>query len=146
MHREIHGEKFVDDRGSVFTANTFNLVTAGIQRMYMVENHKAGTVRAWHAHMHEKKWVTVLSGAAVIGIVKIDNFLIPDESASIERYVLDGEHPKIIYIPNGYANGAMNLTDDTRIMYFSDKTVQESIKDDHRYPPRYWDCWEVIER
>lgn len=144
--KEFEGDRYTDDRGYITAINSFNPTLLGVQRIYRVRNHKVGTVRAWHAHAHERKWVTALTGAAVIGIVELDDLARASQNLSIARYVLSGDQPKILMIPAGCANGAMNLTEDTELMYFSDKNLQESTKDDYRYPPRYWDCWEVIER
>ena len=51
----IEGGLAVDDRGIVSFVNDFDF--AGVKRFYMVSNHKAGFVRAWHAHKHEAKYV-----------------------------------------------------------------------------------------
>jgi len=63
----IKGGIAVDDRGSLRFVNDFDF--AGIRRFYMVENHAAGFVRAWHGHRHEAKFVYVVSGAALITAV-----------------------------------------------------------------------------
>ena len=44
----IAGGLAVDDRGAVGFVNEFDF--AGVQRFYTVKNHRAGMVRAWHAH------------------------------------------------------------------------------------------------
>jgi dTDP-4-dehydrorhamnose 3,5-epimerase len=51
-----------------------------------------------------------------------------------------------MYIPPGYANGAMTLTEDTRIMYFSTATLEESKTDDYRFSYDYWSIWGVERR
>jgi dTDP-4-dehydrorhamnose 3,5-epimerase len=52
----------------------------------------------------------------------------------------------VLYIPPGYANGAMTLTSDTMIQYFSTATLEESKGDDIRFDARLWDPWQVEER
>jgi dTDP-4-dehydrorhamnose 3,5-epimerase len=52
----------------------------------------------------------------------------------------------VFYIPAGYANGFMPLTEDALLVLFSTATLEESRGDDVRYDSRYWDIWEVIER
>jgi len=47
----------------------------------------------------------------------------------------------LIYVPPGYANGAMNVTNDSEIMYFSNLSLEESAKDDIRFKSNYWDPW-----
>jgi dTDP-4-dehydrorhamnose 3,5-epimerase len=49
-------------------------------------------------------------------------------------------------VPAGYANGAMSLLPGTKIVYFSDASLEGSVDDDFRYPARYWDPWQVAER
>lgn len=144
--KKYEGSKAIDDRGSLSFINGFNPFEESIKRFYIVKNHRSGFVRAWHAHEFEKKWVTVTNGAAIIGVVKIDNWVNPNKNADVQRFVLSGDKPEILYIPNGYANGFMPLTDDTKLMFFSDKLVEESVEDDYRFPAHYWDPWKVEER
>ena len=143
---DIEGKKFTDDRGTLFTINGFNPMDSWVKRFYIVENHKAGTVRAWHGHKKEDKWVTVVRGAAVIGIVGIDDWDNPSKDVPVTRVVLSADSPKVIQIPCGCANGAMSLTDDTMIMYFSEEYLEDCKDDDYRFPARYWDIWEIEER
>jgi dTDP-4-dehydrorhamnose 3,5-epimerase len=142
--RIIEGGLGVDDRGEVAFVNDFHF--EGVKRFYMVSNHQAGFVRAWHAHRREAKYVTVVQGTAIVAAVAIDNWEHPSKSASVNRYVLSAQKPAVLYIPPGYANGFMSLTSDTKLMFFSTSTVEESRNDDVRYDARYWDVWQVIER
>jgi dTDP-4-dehydrorhamnose 3,5-epimerase-like enzyme len=140
----IEGALAVDDRGSVSFVNGFDF--AGVKRFYLVTNHRAGFVRAWHAHRREAKYVTVTRGAAVIGAVKVDNWESPSRNLEVDRYVLSAQKPAVLYIPAGYANGFMSLTEDATLMFFSTSTLEESRGDDIRYDSRHWDIWEVVER
>lgn len=142
--RLIDGGLGVDDRGSVAFVNGFDF--AGVRRFYVVSNHRRGFVRAWHAHRNEAKYASVLSGAAVVGAVLIDNWDAPSKAAEVHRFVLSAEKPAVLFIPRGYANGFMSLTDDTKIAFFSTATVDESRGDDVRYDARHWDIWTVAER
>jgi dTDP-4-dehydrorhamnose 3,5-epimerase-like enzyme len=142
--RLISGGLVVDDRGEVGFVNDFNF--ASVQRFYTVANHRANFVRAWHAHRRESKYVTVLQGAAVIGAVKIDDWQNPSRDSEVYRYVLSSRKPSVLYVPAGYANGFMSLTEDAILVFFSTASLEESRHDDVRYDPRYWDIWEVVER
>jgi len=142
--RLLEGGLAVDDRGAVGFVNDFDF--SGVNRFYTVTNHRAGFVRAWHAHRHEAKYVTVLQGAAIIGAVKIDDWENPSQESEVYRYVLSSSKPAVVYIPAGYANGFMSLTKDALLVFFSTATLEESRGDDVRYDARYWDIWEVIER
>lgn len=140
----IEGGLAVDDRGEVGFVNDFNF--AGVKRFYWVGNHGARFIRAWHAHRHEGKYITVVQGSALIGAVEIDNWDNPSKDKKVSRYVLSARKPSILYIPPGYANGFMSLTEDARLVIFSTSTLGESQHDDVRYPTRYWDIWTVSER
>jgi dTDP-4-dehydrorhamnose 3,5-epimerase-like enzyme len=133
-----------DDRGRVYFANDFDLREC--RRMYIVENFATGTVRAWHAHRHERKWVMALTGAALACCVVIDDWETPSKDAEVHRFTLDAEHPALLAVPAGYANGAMTLLPGTKLIYFSDASLDDSLGDDIRYPARYWDPWHVAER
>lgn len=140
----IEGGLSVDDRGRLAFVNGFSF--EGVKRFYVVTNHRAGFIRAWHAHRREGKYVTVPCGAAVLGAVAIDDWEKPSKSAKIYRYVLSEQKPSVMFIPPGYANGAMSLTAETRIIYFSTASIEDSQNDDVRYDSRYWDIWQVVER
>ena len=142
--RLIQGALAVDDRGSVSFVNDFDF--AGVKRFYIVANHRTGFVRAWHAHRKESKYVAVTRGAALVGAVKVDNWDDPSPDARVHRHVLSAQNPSVLYIPAGYANGFMSLTDDATLIFFSTSTIEESRQDDVRYYSRLWDIWEVIER
>jgi dTDP-4-dehydrorhamnose 3,5-epimerase len=145
MEPVLHnGGLAVDDRGAVGFVNGFDF--AGVKRFYTVRNHRSGFVRAWHAHRREAKYVTVVSGAALVGAVCIDDWEKPSRSLPVGRHVLSAEQPKVLFIPAGYANGFMSLTDDTRLMFFSTSTLDESKNDDIRYDARHWDIWTIEER
>jgi dTDP-4-dehydrorhamnose 3,5-epimerase len=140
----VKGDLAVDDRGEVGFVNDFDF--AGVKRFYTVKNHRRGFIRAWHAHRREAKYVTVLEGAAVVGVVKIENFEKPAADAPVTRYVLSAKRPTVLYIPPGHANGFMSLTDDARLIFYSTSTLAESQRDDVRYDAHLWDIWKVEER
>jgi dTDP-4-dehydrorhamnose 3,5-epimerase-like enzyme len=140
----IRGGAATDDRGRVYFVNDFD--PSACRRMYVVENFGVGTVRAWHAHRHERKWVLAISGAAVACAVAIDDWETPSKDAEVHRFTLDADHPSVLEVPAGYANGAMALVAGTRLLYFSDASLDQSLGDDYRYPARYWDPWGIVER
>jgi dTDP-4-dehydrorhamnose 3,5-epimerase-like enzyme len=142
--RLIKGNFVVDDRGGVGFVNDFNF--ADVKRFYWLTNHAAGFVRAWHAHKNEAKFVTVVQGTALAAAVKIDDWETPSKDSEVMRFTLSAQSPSVLYIPAGYGNGAMSLTADAKIMYFSTATIEDSTGDDFRYPARYWDVWNVEER
>lgn len=140
----FNGGLAVDDRGQVSFVNDFNF--ENVKRFYIVSNHKQGFIRAWHGHKNESKYLSVISGTALIGAVKIDNWEKPSKDLKPDRFVLTEKKPQVLYIPKGYANGFKTLTADTRIIFYSTSNLEESLNDDFRFDSRYWDIWEIIER
>jgi dTDP-4-dehydrorhamnose 3,5-epimerase-like enzyme len=142
--RLIGGGSATDDRGTLRFVNEIDL--SAVRRFYVVSNHRAGMVRAWHGHQREGKYVTVLQGAAVVAAVHVADWTKPDPKARVHRFVLSANSPSVLFIPPGYANGAMSLTADALIQYFSTATLDESKGDDIRFDARFWNPWQVEER
>lgn len=142
--RLIPGGRASDDRGTLKFVNDFDVSKA--RRFYVVTNHRSGFIRAWHGHEREGKYVTVLQGAAIVAAVRVDDWKKPDPGARVHRYVLSEGNPSVLFIPPGYANGAMTLTDDAILQYFSTSTLEESKGDDIRFPAHLWDPWSIEER
>jgi dTDP-4-dehydrorhamnose 3,5-epimerase len=167
----IDGGLAVDERGIVRFVNDFDFVKCGIRRMYSLENHEVGYVRAWHGHEREAKFTTVTKGIAMIGIAPLElfykkeileeDFRVDSDGYLVENwkyrrnpesprtdarhFILSSLRPQILYIPPGYANGFKALVPDTQIIHFSTVTIEEAGKDDLRWP---WDAfgeefWEV---
>ena len=76
----MRGGIAVDDRGSLSFVNDFAF--HNVRRFYVVSNHRAGFVRAWHAHRREAKYVTVVQGSAVVCAVAIDDWDFPTDRAA----------------------------------------------------------------
>lgn len=138
------GGAFPDDRGTLKCVNS--CVFPNVKRFYLVENWEPYFIRAWHGHKLEGKYVTVVSGAAVIAAVKVDNWENPSADLPVQRYVLSAERPQVLFIPAGYANGSMTLAPGTKIMYFSTTTWEESKGDDYRFPHLKWNPWKIESR
>lgn len=144
----INGGFAVDDRGWINFANDFNFSEYGVKRFYQVQNFSTSTIRAWHAHKNEAKFVYVAEGSAIFGAVKLDNFDTPSKDLEINRFILSEKNPEVLFIPPGYANGFRALEKETRVIFFSTNTLKESQKDDYRFPADYWgeEFWEVKNR
>ena len=128
----FNGGVSVDDRGSVRFVNDFNF--EGVKRFYQVENHSRGFIRAWHGHKKEGKYVYVTNGSALVGIVNM-------ETEEISKFVLSSQTPKVLWIPPGYFNGFKSLEDNTKIIFFSTSTLEESLGDDIREDHDKWNIW-----
>jgi dTDP-4-dehydrorhamnose 3,5-epimerase len=140
----LEGGLGVDDRGQVAFVNGFGF--EGVKRFYMVSNHRQGFIRAWHGHKREAKYVSVVQGSALVCAVKVDDWDHPSVDSPIHRHVLSAQKPSVLFIPAGFANGFMSLTEDAKLMFFSTSTVEESRNDDIRFESRHWDPWQVVER
>lgn len=130
----ITGGVAVDDRGSLRFVNDFDF--SGVKRFYQVQNHRRGFIRAWHGHKIESKYVYVVKGSAIIGAVPLEGDPI------VVKFTLSDKSPRVLYIPNNYANGAMTLEEDTIIQYFSTSTLEQSKGDDIRFPYDKWNIWQ----
>jgi dTDP-4-dehydrorhamnose 3,5-epimerase len=140
----IRGQCAVDDRGAVGFVNDFRFTD--VKRFYTVTNHSRGFVRAWHGHKHEAKYCTAVSGALLVCCIAIDNWEKPSTDLPINRFVLSEHTPAVLHVPPGYVNGFMSLTEGAKLMFFSTSTLEDSLKDDIRFPARQWDPWRVEER
>jgi len=139
-----YGDIAVDDRGEIGFVNSFDF--HGVKRFYWIKNYVRGYVRAWHAHKREAKYFFPIRGSIVVGAVQIDNWEKPSKESKVYRFTLSANRPAIVYVPEGYANGVMTLTEDAVLIVFSTSTLEESKQDDFRYNSRHWDIWNVTER
>jgi len=141
----VEGDLFVDDRGYLSFFNDFKF--DDIKRFYVVENHEKGYIRAWHGHLKERKYAYVVSGSALICLVPLED--IEDvknqnkKDPSLVRVVMTSHMPGILFIPEGYANGFKTLEENTKIIFFSSATLEESKNDDYRYKWNLINPWGV---
>jgi dTDP-4-dehydrorhamnose 3,5-epimerase len=142
----IQGGLAVDDRGMIRFVNDFRF--EGVGRFYQVSNFSTETVRAWHGHKREEKWVYVAQGAAIVAAVEFDHDTKPSRNKEVHRFVLSDKNPGIVAIPAGYANGIRALEPETTILFFSSSPLEEAKDDDYRFPHDYWgtEVWDVIHR
>jgi nucleoside-diphosphate-sugar epimerase/dTDP-4-dehydrorhamnose 3,5-epimerase-like enzyme len=142
----IPGGIAVDDRGSLNFANEFNFY--GVKRFYQVQNFSTSTIRAFHGHLNEAKYVYVAKGSAIVAAVELDDHESPSKKQTVNRFILSDRNPQVLFIPPKYANGFRPLENDTRILFFSTSSLEESKGDDYRYPVNYWgeEIWEVEDR
>lgn len=130
----ISGDVVVDERGKVKFVNDFDF--KNVKRFYQVENYRAGYIRAWHGHKKEEKYVYVASGSALVGVVDL-------KTEEMQKFILSADKPRILWIPANTANGFMNLEENTKLIFFSSATLEESKKDDLRFPYDKWNIWNI---
>ena len=119
-----------DHRGTVSFTNDLNLNK--VVRTYKVINKQARTVRAWHGHKIEEKWISVEGGEFLVCAVKVEDFENPSKDQEVFKFNMTPDSG-ILYIPKNYANGAMNLTENNAVRYYSSLPLEESIDDDYRF-------------
>lgn len=138
----LPGGKAEDARGQVTFVNEFPF--QDFKRFYTITNHDIGFVRAWHGHKLESKAYFVISGSVQVGAVKIDDWSNPSQDCHVETHILKAGEPGVLFIPGGYANGFKSLTQDAKVIIFSNFTLEESLNDDYRFDPFYWNPWNQI--
>lgn len=132
----INGGVFSDNKGTLRFVNNFTF--KGVKRFYQIDINKKNIVRAFHGHMRESKTVFVISGSILLCLAKINDPKNPSKKIKIKKIVLDSKSPKVCIIPPKYANGFMSLEKNTKVIFYSDRTLEESEKDDFRFPKKYW--------
>lgn len=140
----ITGNRIFDNRGSVRFNN--NLIFKNIRRFYTVHNYQKNFIRAWHGHFKEEKFIGCIKGTFQISAVKINNKNKPNKKNRIFSYFLNQSNNDFVYIPKGFANGSMSLEDNSELLIFSTSKVEDSLKDDYRFDPKYWNPWIINER
>ena len=133
----IKGGIFRDERGAIQFVNDFKFLD--IKRFYITENVSTDEVRAWQGHKTEKKYFYAVTGEFLIGLVKIDNWENPSKDLKAESLILSERDSKILEIPAGYANGLRALKPNSKLLIFSDKTMEEADK--YMYDSALWMNW-----
>ena len=139
--KAIEGGIFVDYRGEISHVNKLDM--SEVERFYVIHQKDPSVIRAWHAHQHEKKWFYVIKGSFTTAFVKIDNWENPSQGLKPEVFHLSASDSKVLYIPEGYANGIKAEEPDSILMVFSNKILSEAVKDSWRYDSRMWMDWNL---
>lgn len=130
-----------DSRGSLLFNNNFNF--DDIKRFYHIKLPKKGIIRAFHGHLVEKKYAYILKGEIKIAIIPLTDAHHPAKNVEIQTYSLSASNPQILVIPPKNANGIMSISKDSEIIFYSTLSLEDSMKDDYRFPENYWgnDVW-----
>ena len=128
---------FGDDRG-YFTAINFDV---GMKRAYLIKNHRAGIVRAFHGHKKETKTLCCIKGAFKVICISM-------ETGNWTVFSITEKSNSILKIPSLVYNGFVSLTDDSELLVLSNSTFEESKGDDFRLPYDTLgkEVWEVEHR
>lgn len=131
----------VDDRGFLYQIyGNYPDKFPKVQRIYVVGNFAKGMIRGYHKHTEEWKCYFIASGSA--------KFVLVDEKKKISTYVLSSQNPSVLVVPPRYFHGWLSLTDNTLLIGLSNKSLEESVKDDIRVDPFTFgkEVWEVKPR
>lgn len=135
----IQGGKYEDERGKLTFVNDFDL--SPIKRYYTIEHVDIAVVRAWQGHKKEQKWFQVISGSFLVSVVKPDNWENPFENLKVNKFILKAEENQVLHIPGGFANGFKALEPNSKMIVFSDFSVEESANDNFRFDSQMWFDW-----
>ena len=129
----------MDNRGTLSYFNDFNL--SSVKRIYILEHPETSIVRAWQGHQHENKWFHVVSGSFKIVLVKPDNWASPSADLGCQEYHLTVENNQVLHVPGGYATGFKAIESDSKMLVFSNFSMEESMNDDFRFEKDKWYNW-----
>jgi len=142
MAAELIGVKcHTDDRGFLYQIyGDFPEKFPDVKRIYVVGNFCKGIIRGFHMHKKEHKSYFVVNGAA--------KFVVVDEKKKAYSYVLTSRDSSVLIVPPKHYHGWVSLEDNTVLIGLSDKSLDESLKDDFRMDPFSFgkELWEVKPR
>ncbi|MFT5738255.1 MAG: dTDP-4-dehydrorhamnose 3,5-epimerase-like enzyme [Maribacter sp.] len=138
----IQGAVHEDPRGRLSFFNTFDL--SEVQRMYQIEPANEQIIRAWQGHKVEKKWFYCVQGSFIINIVKVTNFEHPSTDVIINQNIISAHTPNVLYVEGGYASGIKATSPNSKVLVFSNLSVEASKNDDYRFKADFWKAnWEI---
>lgn len=136
FHNFIQGTAYKDNRGGLNFFNTFDM--SEINRMYEISPAETKTVRGWQGHKTEKKWFYCNAGSFIVNLIEIDDFDNPSSNLVPTRFVLDAKDPGVLEISGGYATGFKALRENSKLLVFSNFSLEASKQDDFRYEVDQW--------
>jgi len=138
FHTLIEGANFSDERGGLNFFNAFDM--SEIVRMYEIAPIDTKSIRGWQAHKNEKKWFYCHAGAFIVNLIEVDNFESPSKTLSPSQFILSAEKPRILEISGGYATGFIAKENHSKLLVFSNFSLEKSKNDDFRFPVETWEA------
>jgi len=135
----IQGGSFSDARGMLRYVNDFDF--DGIKRFYIIIQNKQAGPRAWQGHREETKYFFCIKGSFHVFLVKPDDWNSPSGNLETQHFHLTDKENRLLKIPAGYANGFIASDEQSSLLVFSDKTLEESKTDDYRFNTEFWINW-----
>lgn len=119
----IKGNRFIDDRGIIRFNNEFDMTA--VKRMYIIEP-TPHLIRAWQGHKMENKWFSVVSGRFEVQVVSMTDL------TAKKSCIVSDDQDEVIKIEAGFYNGFKALEHQSKLMVYSDTSLNESLNDDYR--------------
>lgn len=138
MPNFLQGGSQSDMRGTVSFINDF--VMDEVKRLYFIENADFN-VRAWQGHKVETKWFIPIFGSFKIVVVKPDSWIKPSANLEVKEFVLSANNIGVLHVPAGHATGFQSIEPRSKMMAFSDFTLEQSKSDDYRFDHNLWYNW-----
>lgn len=132
----ISGGVHQDERGSLHFNN--DVLISQVKRFYQIIPESKEIIRAWQGHKVEQKWFYAPKGKFEISTVKVHSFEQADHKAPVVKYTIDSNRTDVLIVPGGYATGIRSLKDNAILTVFSNKTLEDSKKDDYRWDQNYF--------
>ncbi len=136
----IMGGKHEDKRGIVSFINDFDM--SPVKRFYTIYHPDTTVIRAWQGHQIEQKWFVVLEGSFEIALVNPDNWIAPSPRLPVQLFKLSAAVSQVLHIPGGYASGFKAIAPHSRMIVYSNLSLQESADDDFRFDQQLWHTWQ----
>ncbi|WP_289644550.1 dTDP-6-deoxy-3,4-keto-hexulose isomerase [Maribacter aestuarii] len=109
-----------------------------VVRMYEIAPMDTEVIRAWQGHRLERKWFYCIQGEFIINIVTVDNFHNPSATTKPKKIILSEKKPFILELPGGVASGIKAVKSQSKLLVFSDFSMEQSKEDDYRFDLNFW--------
>ncbi len=136
----ITGRLHKDERGTLSFFNDFDMTP--VKRFYFIEHPNTNIIRAWQGHQTEQKWLYAIKGCFIVVLVKPDHWENPSEKLLAKEFILKEDDRQLLHIPGGYANGFKALEANSKLIVFSDFSMENAGTDDFRFDSNLWYDWQ----
>ncbi len=136
MYSIIEGGVSSDNRGQVRFVNEFTM--EAVKRFYLIKNADLDVLRGWRAHRIEQRWFYVVSGCFEINLVKIDDWVKPDQTLKVEQVVLSSSSQSILHVPKGYGTLFKGIEDNSEVLVFADFPLEHAELDNYTFSTDYF--------
>lgn len=120
----------IDNRGIILHNNEFDL--SPIKRIYIIQNSNLNYLRGWKGHLIENRWFLCVKGIVGIYVAKISDLNKKNKKYSF--FELNENDMNVLYVPSGNATLIKQISQNSRLMAFSDWLIGESNDEDCRWP------------